>query len=132
MSLDQEALRRKNDELSFAYKEKNRKLLQTQELYDKLKRKAMLGHIQEAACDAVDTTLHGGPALGSHSLDHAENQPHYEQQYGAPYGASQYADGFHQQAAVPAQTRMAPPDIPNAAWARSAPAQGMYSYLKTH
>ncbi|KKY36006.1 putative e3 ubiquitin-protein ligase ccnb1ip1 [Diaporthe ampelina] len=59
MDLDNDSLRRKNEELSQAYKEKNRKLLQTQELYDKLKRKAMLGHIQDAASDAVDTTLQG-------------------------------------------------------------------------
>ena len=46
MTVDQDSLRRKNDELVQAYKEKTRKLLQTQELYDKLKRKAMLGQMQ--------------------------------------------------------------------------------------
>jgi E3 ubiquitin-protein ligase CCNP1IP1 len=54
---EQEALRRKNDELVIICKEKTRKLLQTQELYDKVKLKAELGHIQRAASDAVDSTL---------------------------------------------------------------------------
>ena len=50
-------MRRKNEELVQAYREKNRKLLQTQELYDKVKRKADMGNIQRAACDAVDSSL---------------------------------------------------------------------------
>ncbi|KAI1852474.1 hypothetical protein JX265_011108 [Neoarthrinium moseri] len=57
VDLDQQALRRKNDELAQALKEKNKKLLQTQELYDKLKRKAMMGQMQDAAEDAVDSNL---------------------------------------------------------------------------
>ena len=57
MLSEQEALRRKNDELVQAYKDKSRKLLQTQELYDKAKRKAEIGLIQRAASDAVDSTL---------------------------------------------------------------------------
>ncbi|KAJ6443120.1 nucleoside diphosphatase [Purpureocillium lavendulum] len=36
---DSEMMRRKNDELAQAYKDKSRKLLQTQELYDRVKRK---------------------------------------------------------------------------------------------
>jgi E3 ubiquitin-protein ligase CCNP1IP1 len=57
MTSEQEALRRKNEELAQAYKDKSRKLLQTQELYDKAKRKAEMGFIQRAALDAVDSTL---------------------------------------------------------------------------
>ncbi|ORY59469.1 uncharacterized protein BCR38DRAFT_303365, partial [Pseudomassariella vexata] len=57
LNVDQENLGRKNDELAQAFKEKNRKLLQTQELYDKLKRKAMMGQMQDAAENAVDSTL---------------------------------------------------------------------------
>ncbi|CAJ2501888.1 Uu.00g047410.m01.CDS01 [Anthostomella pinea] len=59
MKVDHDALRKKNDELAQAFKDKNRKLLQTQELYDKLKRKAMMGQIQDAAEDAVDSSLQG-------------------------------------------------------------------------
>lgn len=57
MDLDQQALRRKNEELAVALKEKNKKLMQTQELYDKLKRRAMMGQMQHAAENAVDSNL---------------------------------------------------------------------------
>ena len=57
MQVDQESLRRKNEELIQAFREKSRKQLQTQELYDKLKRRAMLGQVQNAASDAVDHTI---------------------------------------------------------------------------
>ena len=66
MTVDQDSLRRKNDELVQAYKEKTRKLLQTQELYDKLKRKAMLGQMQDAAESAAESVLHGSPSSGPH------------------------------------------------------------------
>ncbi|PHH75384.1 hypothetical protein CDD82_4469 [Ophiocordyceps australis] len=56
-----ESLRRKNEEFAQAYKEKSRKLVQTQELYDKVKRKAEMGHIQQAASEAVDSTFYGPP-----------------------------------------------------------------------
>ncbi|KAI5923650.1 hypothetical protein F4810DRAFT_668281 [Camillea tinctor] len=95
MKLDQDTLQKKNEELSHAYKEKNRKLLQTQELYDKLKRKAMLGQMQDAAKDAVDSTLHdsipnatgmgddfhGNETLGDHRASCGQHHPSlYDQQ----------------------------------------------------
>ncbi|KAI0450859.1 hypothetical protein F5B21DRAFT_489012 [Xylaria acuta] len=55
--IERDELRKKYEELLQTCKEKNRKLLQTQELYDKLKRKAMLGQVQDAAEDAVELTL---------------------------------------------------------------------------
>jgi E3 ubiquitin-protein ligase CCNP1IP1 len=58
LQVDQDNLRRKNEELSQALRDKSRKLLQTQELYDKLKRRALLGQVQDAAHDAVDDTIH--------------------------------------------------------------------------
>lgn len=57
--MSQESLQKKVDNLTQAYKDKNRNFLQVQELYDKLKQKAMLGQIQGAAEEAVDSTLHG-------------------------------------------------------------------------
>ena len=57
MQTDQENLKRKNEELTQVLREKSRKLLQTQELYDRLKRRAMLGQVQDAASDAVDDTI---------------------------------------------------------------------------
>jgi E3 ubiquitin-protein ligase CCNP1IP1 len=75
MQLENENLSRKNNEIFVAYREKNKKLLQTQELYDRVKRRAELGQIQIAASDAVDSTLEaaaqsnhalGGESLGGH------------------------------------------------------------------
>jgi E3 ubiquitin-protein ligase CCNP1IP1 len=40
-----------------AFRDKNKKLMQTQELYDKLKRKTMMGQMQHAAEDAVDSSF---------------------------------------------------------------------------
>jgi E3 ubiquitin-protein ligase CCNP1IP1 len=57
MQVDQDNLRRRNEELTQVLREKSRKLLQTQELYDKLKRRAMLGQVQDAASDAVDDSI---------------------------------------------------------------------------
>lgn len=39
--------------------------MQTQELYDKLKRKAMMGQMQHAAEDAVDANLYAAAELGA-------------------------------------------------------------------
>ena len=57
MQVDQDNLRRKSEELAQTLREKSRKLLQTQELYDKLKRRAMLGQVQDAALGVVDDTI---------------------------------------------------------------------------
>src|SRR3954453_10138271 len=57
MQLDQEDLKRKNDELAEAFREKNRKYLQTQELYNKLKRRTLLSEFQTAATDTVNEAL---------------------------------------------------------------------------
>lgn len=58
MLVDQDSLRRKNEELAQAFRDKSRKHSQTQELYDKLKHRVMLGQVQNAASDAVDHTIH--------------------------------------------------------------------------
>jgi hypothetical protein len=55
--LDYKNLRQKNEELGQSLREKARKHAQTQELYDKLKRRAMLGQVQNAASEAVDHTI---------------------------------------------------------------------------
>ncbi|KAK5998137.1 E3 ubiquitin-protein ligase CCNB1IP1 [Cladobotryum mycophilum] len=57
LAATQDGLRRKNEDLAQAYRDKSRKLLQVQELYDEMKRKTEMGQIQRAACDAVDSTL---------------------------------------------------------------------------
>ncbi|KAF5661844.1 e3 ubiquitin ligase ccnb1ip1 [Fusarium heterosporum] len=78
MMAEQDDLRRKHDELSRAFKDKSRKVLQLQELYDKVKRKAELGHIQRAASDAVDSTIQAtqldhGYGDGLHPQSHIED-----------------------------------------------------------
>ncbi|KAF4496887.1 E3 ubiquitin- ligase CCNB1IP1 [Fusarium agapanthi] len=80
LAADQDALRRKNDEISRAYKDKSRKVMQLQELYEKVKRKAELGQIQRAASDAVDSTLqttqmNSGYEVNLPTQSHAESIP---------------------------------------------------------
>ncbi|VTT78431.1 unnamed protein product [Fusarium fujikuroi] len=80
LAAEQDALRRKNDEISRAYKDKSRKVLQLQELYDKVKRKAELGQIQRAASDAVDSTFQTTQMDSDYEINlptqsHAENIP---------------------------------------------------------
>ncbi|RAL65570.1 hypothetical protein DID88_005242 [Monilinia fructigena] len=79
MNTDQDALRRKNEELNHNLKEKSKKLLQTQELYDKMKRRGMLGQVQTAASNAVDDTIQATVTgnrftVGMGTDDHAPQQ----------------------------------------------------------
>lgn len=55
LATENDSTRKKNEELSKAYKEKNRQLLQTQELHDKLRHTVEMSHIQRAATDAIDS-----------------------------------------------------------------------------
>jgi len=73
LQVDQEHLKTKHEELIQAYREKNRKLMQSQELYDKLKRRERLGHVQGAAADAVDDTIQASVA-GNRFVDRLGNQ----------------------------------------------------------
>lgn len=75
-------MRRKYDELAQAYREKGRKLLQTQELYDRVKRKGELGQMQAAASYEVETQL-GIPTLERQSPQDAPGRGFYEQQASA-------------------------------------------------
>ncbi|KAF4971178.1 hypothetical protein FSARC_1900 [Fusarium sarcochroum] len=88
LAAEQDALRRKNDELSQAYKEKSRKVLQLQELYDKVKRKAELGQIQRAASDAVDSSLQAtqldqgyGGSMPTQTLSESNAGPAFNQSH---------------------------------------------------
>ncbi|KAI0135010.1 hypothetical protein F4814DRAFT_399656 [Daldinia grandis] len=94
MGMEHENLRRKNDELAHAYKEKNRKLLQIQELYDKLKQRAMLGQMQDAAEDAVDSALHG-QSLDRAQFESAGQSPAEYQDHGTPY--AHHRPALHEQ-----------------------------------
>jgi E3 ubiquitin-protein ligase CCNP1IP1 len=73
MQVDQDGLRRKNEELIQALREKSRKQLRTQELYDKLKRRAMLGEVQTAALDAVDQNIQASVTV-NRFVDRVDNE----------------------------------------------------------
>ncbi|EGX95785.1 hypothetical protein CCM_00439 [Cordyceps militaris CM01] len=55
LAAENDKARKHNEDLSKAYKEKSRQLLQTQELHDKLRHTVEMGHIQRAATDAIDS-----------------------------------------------------------------------------
>ncbi|TVY13576.1 E3 ubiquitin-protein ligase [Lachnellula arida] len=85
MQIDQDSSRRKNEELLQALREKSRKHMQTQELYDKLKRRAMLGQVQNAASDAVDHNIQASVTANRYvdRLDEQNQhppQPHFTNQ----------------------------------------------------
>lgn len=125
MAAEQDELRKKNEELSRAYKEKSRKLLSTQELYDKLKRRLLLGHIQDAASEAVDATIHGGLAPVAYANDRMEPRGQYEQQISTPLAGLRYQDRLDQRTAIPANPYMGPPEIRSNTWAKPTHPQGL-------
>ncbi|KAI3323567.1 hypothetical protein HD806DRAFT_522710 [Xylariaceae sp. AK1471] len=108
--LDRDELRKKYDELLQTFKEKNRKLLQTQELYDRLKRKAMLGQVQDAAEDAVESTLQipsisiNGVGGESHDLPYFQPRETFYRQTASGLHEQQRGVGIynHPQANIPA------------------------------
>lgn len=81
---EHDALRRKNEELIHAHREKNKKLLQTQELYDKVKRKAEMTQIQRAASDAVDSSLQQASQGYSQGFDGNYHARDLEDQHSVP------------------------------------------------
>lgn len=80
---EHDAMRRKNEELAAKYNDKNRKLLQTQELYDRVKRQAERGDMQRAAADTVDSTLHASQAHPS-TLEDTWNSREWNERYQPP------------------------------------------------
>ncbi len=81
VAIEQDNFRKKSEGLAQAYKEKSRKLLQTQEMYDRLKRQVEMGHIQRAASDAVDSRFHVLPAAGLHSTDPPQQNTRHQDQH---------------------------------------------------
>ncbi|KAI5840764.1 hypothetical protein DFP73DRAFT_481949 [Morchella snyderi] len=57
MTISEEELRRKNHELMEGWREKGRKLAQTQELYDKLKRRTLISQVRNAASENVNQAI---------------------------------------------------------------------------
>ncbi|KAF8861801.1 cyclin B1 interacting protein-like protein 1 [Acephala macrosclerotiorum] len=112
MQVDQDTLQRRNEELTQAFREKTRKQMQTQELYDKLKRKAMLGQVQEAALDAVDHTVQAS-VIGNRFVDRVGNQLQSQpqpQRYPAPLFSNQPPNSMQRPGAIGGGgTTMGPP-----------------------
>lgn len=83
MQMDQDKLRTENTTLVSALREKSRKHQQTQELYDRLKRKEMTSATQTAAYNSVDEVL------GSVSNLQGQNQPSMPHSYETGAGSEQ-------------------------------------------
>lgn len=78
MTALRDALQRKHSEIAEAYKEKSRLLFRTQELYNKVKRKAELGQLEQAASDAVDSSIRRVPSSAvSNSESNTFLSPHF-------------------------------------------------------
>ena len=101
---ERDNLRKKNEELSQAFREKNRKYLQSQEQYDKLKRSTMLGQVQNAAFDAVEQAVQASATVERFTdrLENSRPEPNmYHQQMG----------GIQNSSAARGGTTMGPPPI---------------------
>ena len=75
MQVDQDRLKSENTNLITAFREKSRKHQQTQELYDRLKRKEMTAATQSAAYETVDEVL--GSVTNRHGPDFGANIPNF-------------------------------------------------------
>ena len=74
MQVDQDRLKTENTNLVTAFREKSRKHQQTQELYDRLKRKEMTAATQSAAYETVDEVL---GSAARHGQDFTANMQHF-------------------------------------------------------
>ena len=102
---ENERLRNDNTSLVAAYREKSRKHQQTQELYDRLKRKEMTAATQSAAFESVDDVLGAianrrgaGPPLASQPQEQPRFQP-FDPNFNStrPSDIHQRRESFHSQ-----------------------------------
>lgn len=77
MQADHERLQSENSRLVTAFREKSRKHQQTQELYDRLKRREMTAVTQSAASQSVDNILRTGSE--AKALGYATSDPQVQQ-----------------------------------------------------
>ncbi|KAG9229357.1 cyclin B1 interacting protein-like protein 1 [Amylocarpus encephaloides] len=96
LHVEKDALRRKNEELSLAFREKSRKYLQTQEMFDKMKRRSMLGHVQGAAADAVEESIQASVAANRY----ADRLGDQDQCISPPLFSNQHPSHSHNQGSV--------------------------------
>jgi hypothetical protein len=81
LNIEHENHRKKSEDLAKAYKEKSRKLQQTQELCDRLKGRVEIGHIQRAASDAVGSRFNAVQPTKSHSYDNTQQNGQLQHQH---------------------------------------------------
>lgn len=81
LSMELEGLKQQNMEVTLAVQEKDRKLLRTQELYDKLKRKAMLSQSEQGVSQGLDQNQGFAPA----------------ESFGGSFTSQSASQGFHNQ-----------------------------------
>lgn len=98
MQIDQDRLKAENKNLVTAFREKSRKHQQTQELYDRLKRKDMTAATQSAAFESVEEVL--GNFSGRQSFipsQHNSGAPekHPQQDFQSPHGNRDGAERMH-------------------------------------
>ena len=87
MQIDQDKLKVENKNLVTAFREKSRKHQQTQELYDRLKRKEMTAATQSAAFESVDEVLGnipGRPTFISSHHNPVAPRSHAQQDFQSP------------------------------------------------
>lgn len=84
MHIDQEKLKMENANLVQAFRDKSRKHQQTQELYDRLKRKEMTAATQSAAFESVDEVLQSAT---SRQMPTNTSNSHHSQQFRSNAGA---------------------------------------------
>ncbi|KAI9756911.1 MAG: hypothetical protein M4579_003665 [Chaenotheca gracillima] len=80
MQGDYEDLQRKNHDLTEAYREKDRKHSQVQQLYDKLKKRSLFTQAQQAASESVEDALQNVAGAGRRvpgSVGTLMNSPRY-------------------------------------------------------
>lgn len=98
MEVDQDRLKVENKNLVTAFREKSRKHQQTQELYDRLKRKEMTAATQSAAFESVDEVLGNGTGRqGFVSAQRNSGAPrvHAQQDFQSPRGNRDGIEQLH-------------------------------------
>jgi E3 ubiquitin-protein ligase CCNP1IP1 len=76
MRAEVEDLRQTNEELVSSLREKSRKLAQTQELYEKLKRQALLEEIEHTASQIVGSNIEVATSAGTMLVDQPLGRQH--------------------------------------------------------
>ena len=114
MQVDKDKLKTDNSSLMGALREKSRKQQQTQELYDRLKRKEMTAATQSAAYDSVDDVLQSTSRSTDSQLRHAMGGMH---QYPREHNSANIRGGHHRyesnnSGSGSGSGRMMPPPLP--------------------